>query len=112
MPAINTRQHQTTNLGDVTMELLLAFGFFGLADAMAYNHGCIHTVAYDLQFMEGGLHKQQIGQVSLHSFSTFIFPPFMHRDIRRSIVLIVFPPLRNSAMSPSIFVPPHVLSVT
>ena len=30
----------------------------GLADALAYLHGFVHTVAVDLQFMEGGLHKQ------------------------------------------------------
>lgn len=63
------------------MELLLAFAFFGLADALAYGHGCIRTVAPGLQLMEGGLHGQQIRQVSFVFFVS-IFP--MHIDVRRS----------------------------
>ncbi|KAG9960081.1 hypothetical protein KCU78_g24570, partial [Aureobasidium melanogenum] len=62
MAAINTRQYKETNTGNVSLELLLALTFFGLADALAYHHGFVHTVAFDLQLMEGGLHKQQIGQ--------------------------------------------------
>lgn len=97
MPAINTRRYQTTNPRNVPLEVLLAFAFSGLADAMAYDHGCIHTVAYDLQFMEGGLHKQQIGQVSSHSLSTFISTPHASRYLQINF-LIIFPPLQISAM--------------
>ena len=65
MAAVNTRQYKETNTRHVSLELLLAFAFFGLADALAHHHGFVHSVAFDLQLMEGGSHKQQIGQVSL-----------------------------------------------
>lgn len=54
------------------MELLFAFPFFGPEDALAHCRGRIRTVALHLQLMEGGLHGQQIGQVSCISSSSYL----------------------------------------
>lgn len=111
MAAINTRQYKETDTGNVSLELLLTLAFFGLADALAYSHGFVHTVAFDLQLMEGGLHKQQIGQVSLlfisHRFS-IVYLIHMRCHVRRSS--FDCPPSTEFCLG--IVVAPHVLSVT